>query len=123
MRVGNPVVCTVTATPNTAEAAIAFLATASVGAVWSCCGQDYAARAAADRLGRLEPVVMIASDGYRYGGKNHDRRDALAGLQAAMPSVRTTIVVSRLGLDVSDGLGLRGGTSDRGPAPSQISWW
>jgi len=88
--------------PNTAEAVIAFLATASLGAVWSCCGQDYAAPAAADRLGQLEPIVMIASDGYRYGGKDHDRREAMATLQREIPSVRTTIVVSRLGLDVSD---------------------
>jgi len=88
--------------PNTAEAAIAFLATASLGAVWSCCGQDYAARAAADRLGQLEPVVMIACDGYRYGGRDHDRRESIATLQAEIPSVRTTIVISRLGLDVSD---------------------
>jgi acetoacetyl-CoA synthetase len=95
--------------PNTAEAVIAFLATTSLGAVWSCCGEDYAARAAADRLGQLEPVVMIASDGYRYAGKNHDRRDALASLQAEIPSVRTTIVVSRLGLDVSD-------------LPNSVSW-
>jgi acetoacetyl-CoA synthetase len=95
--------------PNTAEAAIAFLATASLGAIWSCCGQDYAARAAADRLGQLEPIVMIASDGCRYGGKNHDRRDAIATLQAAIPSIRTTIVISRLGLDVSD-------------LPNAVSW-
>jgi acetoacetyl-CoA synthetase len=88
--------------PNTAEAAIAFLAAASLGAVWSCCGQDYAAPAAADRLGQLEPIVMIAGDGYRYGGKNHDRRQAIATLQTEIPSVRATIVVSRLGLDVSE---------------------
>jgi acetoacetyl-CoA synthetase len=95
--------------PNIAEAAIAFLATASLGAVWSCCGQDYAARAAADRLGQLEPIIMVASDGYRYGGKNHDRREAMATLQREVPSVRTTIVVSRLGLDVSD-------------VPNSVSW-
>jgi acetoacetyl-CoA synthetase len=85
--------------PNIAETVIAFLATASLGAVWSCCGQDYAAPAAADRLGQLEPSVLIAADGYRYGGKQHDRREAVAELQRAIPSVRATIVVPRLGLD------------------------
>jgi acyl-coenzyme A synthetase/AMP-(fatty) acid ligase len=54
--------------PNTAEAVIAFLATASLGAVWSGCGQDYSPAAAAERLGQLEPSVLIAADGYRYGG-------------------------------------------------------
>ena len=55
--------------PNIPEAIIAFLATASIGAIWSACGQDYSAKAALDRLGQLEPVVLVAADGYRYGGK------------------------------------------------------
>ncbi len=60
--------------PNTAEAVIAFLATASLGAIWSGCGQDYSPAAAAERLGQLEPAVLIAADGYRYGGREFDRR-------------------------------------------------
>ncbi|WP_232840207.1 acetoacetate--CoA ligase [Nocardia aurea] len=92
--------------PNIAEAVIAFLATASVGAIWSSCGQDYAASAAADRLGQLEPVVLIAADGYRYAGKQADRRSSIAELREAMPSVRTTIVVARLGLEIVDLTGI-----------------
>jgi acetoacetyl-CoA synthetase len=88
--------------PNIAEAVVSFLATASLGAVWSCCGQDYAASAAASRLGQLEPVVLIAADGYRYGGKDRDRRDAVATLRRDIPSLRATIVVPRLGLDPGD---------------------
>src|SRR5260370_14147101 len=55
--------------PNAAEAVIALLATASLGAIWSGCGQDYSPAAAAERLGQLEPAVLIAADGYRYGGR------------------------------------------------------
>ena len=50
--------------PNIPEAVIAFLATASIGAIWSACGQDYSAKAALDRLGQLEPVVLVTADGY-----------------------------------------------------------
>lgn len=83
--------------PNIAAAPIALLATASIGAIWSACGQDYAAPAAIDRLGQLEPSVLIAADGYRYGTKNHSRLGATAELAAGLPSLRRTILVPRLG--------------------------
>jgi acetoacetyl-CoA synthetase len=88
--------------PNIPEAVIAFLATASLGAVWSSCGQDYSAPAAADRIGQLEPVVLVTADGYPYGGKLVDKRESVTSLRAALPTVRATIVVERLGLDLGD---------------------
>ena len=91
--------------PNIAEAVIAFLATASIGAVWSACGQDYSAKAALDRLGQLEPEVLVTADGYRYGGKVHDKRADIAALRAGLPRLRATVVVSRLGGEVPDSLG------------------
>ncbi|RPF38433.1 AMP-binding enzyme [Streptomyces sp. TLI_185] len=60
--------------PNTPHAVAAFLAAASLGAVWSVCGQDYAPQAAADRFAQLEPTVLVAADGYRFNGTTHDRR-------------------------------------------------
>lgn len=87
--------------PNIAETVIAFLATASVGAVWAACGQDYSAPAAVDRLGQLDPVVLFVADGYRYAGKDRDRREAAAEIAAAMPSLKAVIHVSRLGLEFS----------------------
>ncbi|MFC9660219.1 acetoacetate--CoA ligase [Nocardia sp. NPDC127606] len=81
--------------PNIPEAVIAFLATASIGAVWSACGQDYSAKAALDRLGQLEPVVLVTCAGYRYGGKHHRRSDEIAELRAGLPTVVATIVVSQ----------------------------
>ncbi|MCW2566326.1 MAG: acetoacetyl-CoA synthetase [Mycobacterium sp.] len=90
--------------PNIPEAVVAFLATASIGAVWSAVGQDYAAPAVLDRFAQLEPVVLIGADGYRFGGKVHDRRAALAEVRAGLPTVRSVIAVSRLGLPVEDAL-------------------
>jgi len=84
--------------PNAAEAVIAFLATATLGAIWSGCGQDYSPAAAAERLGQLDPVVLIAADGYRYGGREFDKRGAVAELAALLPGLRATIVFPRLGL-------------------------
>ncbi|NKY48665.1 acetoacetate--CoA ligase [Nocardia vermiculata] len=90
--------------PNIPEAVIAFLGTASIGAVWSACGQDYSAKAALDRLGQLEPAVLVTTDGYRFGGKEHDKTGDIATLRAGLPSVRATVVVSRLGNAVPDAL-------------------
>lgn len=92
--------------PNVPEAVIAFLATASLGAVWSSCGQDYSAVAAADRLGQLGPVVLVTADGYRYGGKVIDRRDEVVALREAMPTVRATVVVERACLGLPSGPGM-----------------
>ncbi|MGF0316024.1 acetoacetate--CoA ligase [Nocardia fluminea] len=80
--------------PNIPEAVIAFLATASIGAVWSACGQDYSAKAALDRLGQLEPVVLVTCGGYRYAGKQHRRTDDIAELCAGLPTLVATVVVS-----------------------------
>ncbi|MEU4595878.1 acetoacetate--CoA ligase [Nocardia sp. NPDC023988] len=88
--------------PNIPEAVIAFLATVSLGAIWSACGQDYSAHAALDRLGQLEPLVLITCDGYRYNGKAHDKRDDIATLREGIPTLRETIAVTRAGTTVPD---------------------
>ncbi|MGW2712885.1 acetoacetate--CoA ligase [Streptomyces sp. NPDC001356] len=84
--------------PNTPHAVIAFLATASLGAVWSVCGQDYAPKAAADRFAQLEPTVLITTDGYLFNGTRHDRRAASLDLAAALPTLKATVLVDHLGL-------------------------
>ncbi|MFC9996187.1 acetoacetate--CoA ligase [Nocardia sp. NPDC127526] len=83
--------------PNIPQAVIAFLATASLGAIWSACGQDYSAQAALDRLGQLEPTVLVAADGYRFGGKVHDKTADIEALRAGLPTLRATVLVSRFG--------------------------
>ncbi|WP_406140079.1 acetoacetate--CoA ligase [Streptomyces sp. NBC_01089] len=89
--------------PHTQHAVIAFLAAASIGAVWSACGQDYATAGAAGRLSQLEPIVLFAADGYRWNGKEYDRRAESARLRAALPSVRHLVRVPNLGLPVTEG--------------------
>ncbi len=71
--------------PNVPEAIVAFLATVSIGAVWSACGQDIRAPAALDRLGQLEPTVLVAADGYRFGGKEHPRTARSSSCAPACP--------------------------------------
>lgn len=86
--------------PNIGEALVAFLAAASVGAIWAVCNQDLAVSGVVARLGQLEPTVLVASDGSVYGGKRHDRRAELAQIRSRLPSLRATVVVPRLGLDI-----------------------
>jgi acetoacetyl-CoA synthetase len=83
--------------PNTTPTVVAFLATASIGAVWSVCAQDYGAPGAADRFAQLEPVVLIAADGYRWNGAVHDRRDEVRDLQGRLPTLRATVHVPVIG--------------------------
>ncbi|HRD10705.1 MAG TPA: acetoacetate--CoA ligase [Mycobacterium sp.] len=66
--------------PDIAEAMVAFLATAAVGAVWSACGQDYAPQGAAARLAQLNPKVLFGADGYRLNGRWIDKRSDTAEL-------------------------------------------
>jgi acetoacetyl-CoA synthetase len=82
--------------PNVAEAVIAFLGAASIGAVWSSCAPDFGTRAVLDRFAQIEPTVLVAVDGYRFNGKDYDRRDVVAELRASLPTARMTIAVPRL---------------------------
>jgi acetoacetyl-CoA synthetase len=85
--------------PNIPEAIVAFLATASIGAVWSSCSPDFGPAGVIDRFAQIEPKVLFAVDGYRYGGKDFDRREVIAELQAAMPSLVQTVVLPYLDPD------------------------
>lgn len=91
--------CVVGYLPNVAEAAVAALAAASVGASWAVCNQDVSVDGVIARLGQLNPAVLVATDGSVYGGKRIDRRAELAAIRRAMPTLRSTVVVPRLGLD------------------------
>ncbi|MCA3239380.1 MAG: acetoacetate--CoA ligase [Curvibacter sp.] len=84
--------------PNIPEATVAFLAVVSIGAVWSICAPDMGTAAVLDRFRQIEPKVLIAVDGARYGGRDADRRAAVAELCAALPSLQALIRLPRLGL-------------------------
>ena len=93
--------------PNIPETLIAFLASASVGAIFSSAAPEFGARSVIDRFAQIEPKVVLAVDGYRHGGKDFDRRAVVGEILAELPTVRHTVLVPYLSEGVS-----------RAPAPS-----
>jgi acetoacetyl-CoA synthetase len=89
--------------PNIAEAVAAFLACASIGAIWSSCSPDFGARSVVDRFSQIEPKVMLAVDGYRYGGKDFDRCSTLSTVRSETPSLEHVVVLPYLGCGTIDG--------------------
>jgi acetoacetyl-CoA synthetase len=79
--------------PNVPAAIIAFLATASLGAIWSSCPPDFGERSVLDRFTQIAPKVLFAGDGYSWGGKSVARGDVIAKLLAELPSVEQTVIV------------------------------
>ena len=82
--------------PNIPETLAAFLACASLGAVWSSCSPDFGARSVVDRFAQIEPKVLLAVDGYRYNGRDFDRMETVAGLEREIPSLERTVVLPYL---------------------------
>ena len=97
--------------PNIPEAIIGLLATASLGAIWSSCPPDFGDRSVLDRFSQIEPKILIAADGYHWGGKTFDRTEVVAHLQASLPTLAKTILIT----DVTDGAVL-----DR--LPNTVQW-
>jgi acetoacetyl-CoA synthetase len=87
--------------PNTPEAVVALLACASLGAVWSSCSPDFGVQGVVERFRQIEPSVLIAVDGYCYGGRALDRTAVVEALRAALPSLRHTVVVPYLNPEAS----------------------
>ena len=103
--------------PNIPEALIAFLATASLGAIWSSCSPDFGAPSVADRFRQIEPKILFAVDGYRYNGRDYDRRPVVAELQRQLPSLEATVLVPYLG--EGGGRAVAGGMAAvAGPVPA-----
>ncbi len=82
--------------PNIPETLIAFLACASIGAIWSCAAPEFGARSVVDRFAQIEPKVLLIIDGYRHGGKDFDRTTALRTISAGLPSVAHTVMLPYL---------------------------
>jgi acetoacetyl-CoA synthetase len=80
--------------PNRPETVVAFLACASIGAIWSSCAPDMGATVVLDRFRQIEPKVLLAVDSYSYNGKTHDRRELVDELLLGLPSVRHVIHVA-----------------------------
>lgn len=86
--------------PNIPEASIAFLATISMGAVWSVASPDFGVESVVERFEQIAPKVLFTVDGYRYNGKTFNRVEIASALQKALPSVHTTIMVQFLGAEM-----------------------
>ncbi|MDP4711343.1 MAG: acetoacetate--CoA ligase [Saprospiraceae bacterium] len=82
--------------PTIPETTVAFLATVAIGAVWSCCSPDFGARSVIERFQQIEPKVLIAIDGYRYGGKTFDRMEVVQELIAALPGLSALVFLPAL---------------------------
>jgi acetoacetyl-CoA synthetase len=82
--------------PNIPETLVAFLACASIGAIWSAAAPEFGARSVIDRFAQIEPKVLLAVDGYRHGGKDFDRREALEKIVAGLPTLEHTVMLPYL---------------------------
>ena len=83
--------------PNIPETLVAFLATASLGAIWATCPPEFGVRSVLHRLGQLEPKLLLAVAGYRYGDKHVDRREQVAAVREGLPSLEAVVRVPYVG--------------------------
>src|SRR6516225_9716819 len=81
--------------PNCSETVVAFLATASLGAIWSSCPPELSSNGVLERLAQIEPKVLFAVSRYRYGGKGHDQSAALAQIVSGLPTLQRVIQVAQ----------------------------
>ena len=95
---GDRVVCYM---PNIPETVIAFLATASLGAIWSSCSPDFGSSSVIDRFKQIEPKVLFTVDGYQYNGKALDRHAHVAEMQTHLPTLQKTILLPYLSKETS----------------------
>lgn len=80
--------------PNRPETVVAFLACASIGAIWSSCAPDMGPTVVLDRLRQIEPKILFATDSYSYNGKPHDRTSQVNSLLSELPSVAHVVHVN-----------------------------
>ncbi|VVJ17896.1 Acetoacetyl-CoA synthetase (EC [Amycolatopsis camponoti] len=90
--------------PNIPETVVAYLAVASLGAVWASCAPEFGARSVVDRFGQIEPRVLLTVSGYRYGAKDVDRRTEVAEIRGGLPTVEHVVHVPYGDHDLPDTL-------------------
>ena len=93
--------------PNDAEAVIAFLATASLGAIWSSCPPEFGVESVLDRFRQIEPKVLVGADRYDYNGRGHDRSRDLERIVGSLPTLKAAVLVS---------------PEEATPGPKHLSW-
>ncbi|MBV8696219.1 MAG: acetoacetate--CoA ligase [Ktedonobacteraceae bacterium] len=97
--------------PHIPETLIAFLACASMGAIWSSCSPDFGTRSVIDRFKQIEPSLLFAIDGYQYNGKACDRMPVVADIQKELPTLRKTVLLPYLS-----------GTFEAGQLTNVVQW-
>jgi len=97
--------------PNIPEATVSFMAACSVGAIWSSCSPDFGVSSVVDRFRQIEPKVLIAADGYQYGGKPFSKMEALAELIEQLPSLHKVVLLPYLD-----------DQADPGRLPKAVAW-
>lgn len=90
--------------PNVPETVIAFLACASLGAIWAACSPEFGPRSVVDRFAQLEPTVLLAVGGYRYGRKTIDKTADLSTVRAGLPTVKHVVALDYGPHTVTDAL-------------------
>ena len=90
--------------PNSLAALVGFLATAALGAVWSSCSPDFGAAAVLDRFRQVDPTVLLAVDGYRYGGKTFPVTETVAALRATLTGLAAAVHLPALGTPTPAGM-------------------
>lgn len=88
--------------PNISETVVAFLATASLGAIWASCAPEFGARSIVDRFGQLDPTLLLVVPGYVYGDKTVDRSAEVAEIRAGLPTVKHVVSVPYSGGELAD---------------------
>jgi acetoacetyl-CoA synthetase len=106
--------------PNIAETVVAFLATASLGAVWSSCAPEFGRRSVVDRFRQIEPKLLLAVDGYGYGDKRIDRRDDLAAIITELPSLEEVVLLPYLDPNARQGSAMTWAELRATPGPLQF---
>lgn len=79
---------------NSPEAVVSFLATASLGAIWSSCPPEFGAESVLDRFQQIAPKVLVATEAYDHGGKRHDRSEDLGRIRRGLPGLEATVLVT-----------------------------
>jgi acetoacetyl-CoA synthetase len=82
--------------PNVPEAMIGLLATASLGATWTSCAPEFGVRSVVDRFSQVEPKVLLAVDGYRYGSRAVERAEEVSAIREALPALQATVALDYL---------------------------
>jgi len=80
--------------PNFIETVEAFIATTSLGAIWSSCSPDFGVEGVIERFAQIKPKILIIADRYYYNGKEINIIERLPHILARIKSIKNIIIVN-----------------------------